>query len=70
MLVKPRYEKHMENISRFGTPLNVISRGLNVIARGLNVIARGLNVIARGWGNTLVSLGSACFKTLTVRKKR
>ena len=63
MLVKPRYEKHMENISRFGTPLNVI-------ARGLNVIARGLNVIARGWGNTLVSLGSACFKTLTVRKKR
>jgi len=27
MLVKPRYEKHMENISRFGTPLNVIARG-------------------------------------------
>jgi len=49
MLVKPRYEKHVENISRFGTPLNVI---------------------ARGWGNTLVSLGSACFKTLAVRKKR
>jgi len=49
MLAKPRYEKRMENISRFGT---------------------GLNVIARGGGNTLVSLGSACFKTLTVRKKR
>ena len=56
MLVKPRYEKHMENISRFGTPLNVIARGLNVIARGRE--------------NTLVSLGSTCFKTLTVRKKR
>jgi len=49
MLVKLRYEKHMENISRFGTRLNVI---------------------ARGGGNTLVSLGSACFKTLAVRKKR
>ena len=49
MLVKPRYEKHMENISRFGTPLNVI---------------------ARGGENTLVSLGGACFKMLTVRKNR